>query len=299
MQFIPLQEIKGKNRSAVIKFLLKHEAYCVQLAAVLKKNVSDGYAVFVDEICESDLYGIISVRKTILHLLPFMKSGVETALQSDFCKSFVEFYKKEGFAAPVCINGLEDGTKILLDCFRQLKKEPGQVNEYNLMKLDAKEFLMNLRKAVPGIRGSSIIRCKRDSEETISTQLVNMQEEYEKEEVIPDCYEFDEASCRLRFMNSLRNQYIFALKNDFGKVVSKAGTNSIAYKHIQLGGVYTLPDFRGQKYSSYLLKYLLVKLIRMRKSVTLFVKIQNKPANKLYNSLSFKKIGSYSIAYFT
>lgn len=299
MQFIPIQEIRGKNRNAVIKFLLQYESTCVQLSSVLKKSVSDAYAVFVDEICESDLYGIISIKKTILHLLPFVKINAETALQADFCAGFMEFYEKEGFNPPVCINGLKDGTELLLKCFKEMGICPAQVNQYNLMKLDAKGFLMDLRKGVKKIPGVSVIRCKRDGMTAVVARLVEMQGEYEREEVLPECYEFDEASCRLRFKNSLRNQYIFALKNDSEVLVSKAGTNAIAYKHVQLGGIYTSREFRGNGYGSFLLKYLLIKLIRMRKSVVLFVKIENIPANNLYNSLSFKKINSYSIAYFT
>lgn len=300
MQFIPLQEIKGKNKVSLIKFLIQYEDKCVQLTSLLKKNISCSYVVYVNEVKPEDLYGVISIKKTILYLLPFVNSRQETALQEDFVQSFREFYKSEKFEKPVCINGEMDGMKLILKAFGESGIKPDQLNEYNLMKLDVKSFLQNLKKEGKlKMEEVQVLRCKKDLQEDLKRQLVQLQFEYELEEVLPECFDFDEDSCRLRFYGALRSQYILSLKNISEQLVAKAGTNAVGLKTVQIGGVFTKKEFRGKHYGSFLMKMLLFRIVRMKRNVVLFVKIKNPAANNLYNSLSFKKIGSYSIAYFT
>ena len=130
-------------------------------------------------------------------------------------------------------------------------------------------------------------------------KILRMQMSYEQEEVVPDCFEFNEDSCRLRFLNSIRTQLVMALKNEENQFVAKGGTNAVGFKYVQAGGVFTEKEFRGRHYARYLMEELLFRVLKIRKSVVLFVKKENIPAVRLYNSLSFKKISDYSIAYFS
>lgn len=300
MFFVPLSEIRGKNKFALMRFLCRYESLCVQFSAILKKNISGAYAVYINESLQ-DLYGIFCVKKTIFHLLPFVKSEQETALQNDFVDSFVDFYKSEKFKNPVCINGTKNGTSLILKCFERLNFLPSQVNDYNLLKLENKEFLLSLKKQPPQSAQTGkfqIIHCKKDMQNDEKLKLLELQKSYEQEEVVPECFDFDEDFCRLRFFNSLRTQFVLALKNEENQFVAKAGTNAMGFKFVQLGGIFTQKDFRGRHFAKYLLQVLLFRLLKIHKSVVLFVKKQNVPASKLYNSLSFKKISDYSIAYF-
>lgn len=302
MQFIPIKEIEGKNKIALVKFVCKNELLNVQFTSILRKNISDSFAIYINEICPQDLYGIIGIKKTILHILPFVKVDSETALQKDFIQSFKNFYLKEKFKNPVCINGQKDGTELLIRCFKEINIFPEQLNEYNFLKLDSKKFLLkvksNLKNENSNKNDFTILRCKSEMPAELKNELLELQILYEKEEVVPKCFNFDENLCRLRFSNSLRTQYILALLNNDGKIVSKAGTNAIGFKFVQLGGIFTKKEFRGKNFAKYLLEVLLIKLLKIKKSVVLFVKKQNVSANNLYNSLSFFKISEYLIAYF-
>lgn len=300
MFFVPISEIRGKNKFALMRFLCRYESLCVQFSAILKKNISGAYAVYINESFQ-DLYGIFCVKKTVFHLLPFVKAGFGTTLQDDFVNSFVNFYKSGKFKSPLCVNGTKDGTSLILRCFEKLNFLPAQVNEYNLLKLENKGFLLNLKKKPAQsaqIEEFQIIHCKNDMSTEEKIKLLELQKSYEQEEVVPECFDFDEDFCRLRFLNSLRTQFVLALKNEENQFVAKAGTNAMGFKFVQLGGIFTQKDFRGRHYAKILLQVLLFRLLKIRKSVVLFVKKQNIPANKLYNSLSFKKISDYSIAYF-
>lgn len=299
MLFIPLEEIRGKNKTAVIKFLLKYEEYCVQLMAHLKRNISNSYVVYVNDINHDNLYGIISLKKTVLYLLPYINSNQDTALQEDFVYSLRKFIQDEKIAKPVCINGETEGMNVILKAYSEMNVKPSQINLYNLLKLDVQTFLKSLKSSLKNKpEDLQVIKCRKEMSENLKKQLVELQKEYEVEEVVPDCFEFDEDSCRLRFAQALRTQYILALKKTDGEIISKAGTNAIAQKTVQIGGVYTAKNFRGKGYANFLMKMLLFKIVKMHRNVVLFVKVQNQSANNLYNSLSFRKIGSYSIAYF-
>ena len=122
-------------------------------------------------------------------------------------------------------------------------------------------------------------------------------EKYELEEVIPNNMEFDEDSCRLRLSNTMRTQYVLALEKD-NVLVAKAGTNSIGYKYVQLGGVFTKPGERGRGFAKYVVSAVLIKSLRMHRVPVLFVKKQNEAAVHLYESLFFEKLGDYVIAYY-
>ncbi|MCR5495044.1 MAG: GNAT family N-acetyltransferase [Treponema sp.] len=302
MYFIPLEEIKGKSRNSVLAFLQKNEEICVQLISNLQKNIKNCFVLYLDPDSRKEIYGIVSLKSTILHCLPFSNPQTETALQLDFITSFAIFFKENGFDKPVCLNGTYAGSQLILKALEKLSLFPAESNSYSLLKLDSKSFVKKIVRNHRINRDLSVLRCKKDLPAPLFAQLLNLQIKYELEEVLPSCMEFDEDSCRLRLLNALRKQYVLALStiNQEGRetLIAKAGTNSIGYKHVQIGGVFTLPEERGKHYAFYLLTLLLSKIVKMKRIPVLFVKKQNSPASKLYDSLCFEKITDYTIAYF-
>lgn len=310
MLFIPVEELKGRKRSALLKFLARYEEICVQLSAQMRKTSDNVYVVFASEVSEQDLYGIVSVRKTILHCLPYANSEEPTAMQKDFVQSFTDFFCAERFDMPVCVNGTHSGTALILEALSLLEYVPSQINEYNLMKLDIGEFKGKVRqKAWLAERrrfaqkhGIEVLRCRRDIPAEMRGMLFELQKQYELEEVVPSCLSFDENLCRLRLANSFRTQYILALlkkEGDKELLVSKAGTNAVGIKCAQIGGVFTHSEYRGRGFCSYLMGVLMFKIVKMRYIPVLFVKKQNELAVKLYASLGFTKIADYTIGYFS
>lgn len=302
MYFIPLEEIKGKCRNSVLAFLQKNEQICVQLVANLRKSIKNCYVLYLDPDSRKELYGVISVKSTILHCLPFANPQTETALQHDFVSSFARFFLENGFENPVCVNGTFSGSQLIFKAFERLERFPAEKNSYFLMKLNGKAFAKYIARSHKAQKGLSVLRCKKDLPAPYLKELLALQEQYEKEEVVPSCMEFDEDSCRLRLLNALRKQYVLALskKDEQGneRLIAKAGTNSIGFKHVQIGGVFTLPEERGRHFAFYLMTVLLVKILKMKRTPVLFVKKQNAAASRLYDSLCFEKICDYTIAYF-
>ncbi len=300
MQFIPVEELSAKNRAALTQFLMKHERLCVQLSASARKSMAALFAVYVNDVCAADLYGLVSIKKTILHCLPFANHEEKTAMQDDFVRSFADFFKGEGFACPVCVNGTESGSALVLDALRACGYEPAEQNAYFLMTLP-RNAPCGKNAALPA--GAQIVRCKKDLPEPFRRQLFDLQKHYETEEVVPVCLSLDEDLCRLRLSNSLRTQYILALclsdpATGAEQLVAKAGTNAIGFKAVQFGGVYTSAPFRKRGFARILLCALISKILRMRRVPVLFVKTHNATAVSLYHSLGFMTLCGYTIAYY-
>lgn len=307
MQFIPFSELSYKIKISTINFISKYEPFCVQLISFLRHSYKNIYVVFINDISIKDIYGIITLNTTILHCLPFANTDSNSALQNDFIDSFTTFFKYEcthinitnaqnNQSFPSCINGLSGGTSLLIKSFEKINKFPSQINEYALLKLNIKDFLK--LKPFPFENKECLIRCKKDIPQKYFSSLFELQKNYELEEVLPQNTPFNEDSCRLRLKKLLRTQYILALELENNELVSKAGTNAIGIKCVQIGGVYTNQNFRHKNYSYNTIYALLRKLCLLKKQPILFVKKQNKPAYSLYEKLKFQKINDYSIVYY-
>lgn len=126
--------------------------------------------------------------------------------------------------------------------------------------------------------------------------LFGLQEAYEKEEVLFDPSEFQPMASRMHFWKSLRQQEIVALW-DGDQPLAKAGTNALTSRWAQIGGVYTVPERRGQGVQKRLMAFLLNRLSAQGRSACLFVKKHNTAAGHLYRTLGFTEDGDFTIVY--
>jgi predicted GNAT family acetyltransferase len=126
--------------------------------------------------------------------------------------------------------------------------------------------------------------------------LFPLQEGYEKEEVLFDPREFNAVVSRIHFLKSLKDQEIGGLWIE-GAAVAKAGTNALTERWVQVGGVYTRPEFRRQGLQKRLLSCLLQSWFGEGRGACLFVKKTNPGALDLYRSLGFESSGEFTILY--
>lgn len=128
-------------------------------------------------------------------------------------------------------------------------------------------------------------------------EIFPLQKSYELEEVVFSEKDFNEAASRLVLKKNLEKKRVFALKKD-GKIVSKLSVNARGKNCVQVGGVFTAPDFRKQGFAKTLLLRFCKKYAENGKKIVLFVKKSNLAALSLYKSCGFKKISDYKIVYF-
>ncbi len=128
-------------------------------------------------------------------------------------------------------------------------------------------------------------------------RLFDLQEGYEKEEVLIDPARFNPRSCLLHLKQILEEQLVYYIEFD-GIPIAKAGTNALGFEYCQLGGVYTDVRFRNRGIATFLIRYLTREILRYRKKVSLFVKEQNHPAINMYKRCGFSLQGDFRITYY-
>lgn len=305
MIFIPFLNLDETLQNAAIDFVKRHESFAVQLSAAIIKSKENLFVAFEKPCnsgnsCNSDenIFGVLVFGKSVLHCLPFFKARKQNAdSEKAFSSALKDFYTEKNIPLPFSVNGEKNGTSAVLAAFSLLGEKPAQQNEYNLLRLNADEFLKI--KPFPLNQGETYIRCGKNLPSPLLESLVELQKNYEIEEVTPSCFQFNEDLSRLKLKNSLRRQCILAVAEKGGKIVSKVQTNAIANRFVQIGGVYTNQNCRRKHYAFNLMILLCRKILKAKKNPVLFVKTENTNAAFLYEKLGFKKTDGYTIAYFS
>jgi len=127
-------------------------------------------------------------------------------------------------------------------------------------------------------------------------KLMPLRKAYEIEEVILNPNNFNEGSCRRRFALTIDEQAVFYAENR-GIPIATSCINACGIDWFQIGGVYTLPEYRGRGISAMLMARLAEHAVSTQKDLTLFVKKDNPAAIKLYSNCGFKKMDGYRISY--
>ena len=330
MTFVPLAAMDADRLGTVFRFLERHEEQCVQLTETLRRSVKNAYAVVSDkntgkrlsEYIQHDgksgfIYGVINFRSTILHCLPFADmSSTEThsvrggkqngaerqnfeTLAKDFIYAFADFFAaRKPELCVSCVNGSEGGSKLILAALKdaRINLAPTQVNEYTLLQLTEAEFSHIKEPLLQN--GAQVFRCRSDMDAALFDKLLDLEKQYEIEEVIPKHEIFSEDICRLRLKSVLRTQYVAALLLSDVTVAAKAGTNALGFHTAQIGGVYVKREFRRRGYALCTVHRVLKNVFSVKNTVVLFVKNANATALSLYRALGFKKLNGYIIAYF-
>ena len=128
-------------------------------------------------------------------------------------------------------------------------------------------------------------------------EIYPLQRAYEIEEVLLDPTKFNPLICMNHLREALKRQQIYGTRIN-GMLAAKAGTNALGVNWVQLGGIFTLPGFRGRGVGRRVMARLLENLDEQGLGSTLFVKPENIPAVSLYRRVGFSETGPFSIAYY-
>jgi ribosomal protein S18 acetylase RimI-like enzyme len=128
-------------------------------------------------------------------------------------------------------------------------------------------------------------------------ELYPLQAGYEQEEVLPLGTVLNPASCRLALNNILsKEQSLIACLDN--RIVGKINTNAASFTRVQIGGVYVLPEYRGRGIGRRMTAVFAGELLDRGRGVTLFVKKNNRAAQKIYRQIGFEDAGDYRISYY-
>ncbi len=179
---------------------------------------------------------------------------------------------------------------ILKTCFNEKTVSDG-INSFNYyaMALDKQSF----KPCNSSLDGINIrLGIQKDLE-----NLMPLQKNYEIEEVLPRSEMFNKAISKKHLSTILKNQTTVIAEKS-GKIIAKANTNEKGFIYQQIGGVYTLPEYRNMNISTALVSSLLENIFSKDMKASLFVKINNPAALKVYTKLGFKIMEEFQITYF-
>lgn len=293
MIFSLLSDDDEKSRILIEDFLLENEPFCVSLVSRFLQK--DAKIFFAEENRKIAAVFSFSKGKQLLFqiekkLSPGEKKILNAAVKKAFEKYFPGIFSVMGT--------LEDCNEILKNAEDFLKRNPVHTQEYDLMIFDEKEdknsvdFLNSKQNLKSEDEIFNVCCGISDFEE-----IFPLQKSYELEEVVFLPGQFNENAAKLLLKKNLERKKIFALKKA-GKFVSKLSISARGKNCVQLGGIFTVPEFRNHGFAKILLMSFCKKYSSAGKKIVLFVKKSNAAAHALYLSCGFKKIGGYKIAYF-
>jgi predicted GNAT family acetyltransferase len=128
-------------------------------------------------------------------------------------------------------------------------------------------------------------------------RLLPLQLGYEREEVLIPGKTINEAYTRRQLIESIQSQRIIYATYR-GHIVAKAQTNAIGLQVEQLGGIFTLPEYRGRGIGTALVESISRMIIADGRVVCLFVKTDNRAAKRVYEKCGFLMGPAFTIAYF-
>ena len=304
MQIISVNE---RTFSLAQSYLLPIEQKCVFLSQLVRKHSPDIYIIIdknPDNFNNSDkssqlinlqnILGVFYLNKSLFHCFKDT-SKVNIA---DFTPLFYEILTQNQ-ASIKNISGEKDGTDFFLEVIRNLSENPDstftkkfnvkQINYYKLMVLPHQQFQDSQKL----YNDDFIMRCTENDMEN----LFEIERNYLQDEVAVRGQKVSDAEVSMRLRQILKNQLYFALISD-DRIVSKAYTNAIGKNWIQIGGVYTLFQFRQNGYAALTVSTLCKRILQAHKNISLFVKTKNLPAQQLYQKIGFTFHSDYKIVYF-
>ena len=304
MQIISVNE---RTFSLAQSYLLPIEQKCVFLSQLVRKHSPDIYIILdknPDNLNNSDkssqlinlqnILGVFYLNKSLFHCFKDT-SKINIA---DFTPLFYEILTQNQ-ASIKNISGEKDGTDFFLEVIRNLSENPDstftkkfnvkQINDYKLMVLPHQQFQQSQKL----YNDDFIMRCTENDMEN----LFEIERNYLQDEVAVRGQKVSDAEVSMRLRQILKNQLYFALISD-DRIVSKAYTNAIGKNWIQIGGVYTLFQFRQNGYAALTVSTLCKRILQAHKNISLFVKTKNLPAQQLYKKIGFSFHSDYKIVYF-
>ena len=304
MQIISVNE---RTFSLAQSYLLPIEQKCVFLSQLVRKHSPDIYIILDnnhDNLNNSDkssqlinlqnVLGVFYLNKSLFHCFKDT-SKVNIA---DFTHLFYEILTQNQ-ASIKNISGEKDGTDFFLEVIRNLSENTDstftkkfnvkQINDYKLMVLPHQQFQDSQKL----YNDDFIMRCTENDMEN----LFEIERNYLQDEVAVRGQKVSDAEVSMRLRQILKNQLYFALISD-DRIVSKAYTNAIGKNWIQIGGVYTLFQFRQNGYAALTVSTLCKRILQAHKNISLFVKTKNLPAQQLYQKIGFTFHSDYKIVYF-
>lgn len=277
MKLLPYNKLSDEEKAAVKAFVLPHESACIRLCELIKKESDEIYAVFEQENC----CAVVGNGKIIVHCIPNPTDEI-ARLVSPVLNADQTF----------SVNGDKAGTDFIVKILESKGRKMAYRYDYILM--EKREGLFD-KSYTALCGGEEIVPCAftLDSLEALEP----LQKDYLNVEVARPDHTVSDSYVKATLHQNLKSQVVLAVEVD-GHPKAKANTSGTGWNFVQIGGVYTSPQFRRYGFAKALVATLTNRILRSGKYASLFVKEKNTAARNLYQSMGFSKAGLWSIAYY-
>lgn len=298
MMIFSLLADDDENSSKLIKdFLLKNEETCVSLTSRFFEKSAKIYFAKDDEKIAA-VFSFSAGRQLLFQIRENLNPDEKEILRVALGKAFDDY-----FPNVFSIIGTSGECEVISKIAQNhLAKNPEHELDYDLMiyddvncgfdKLNRRNY--GTKSDYSELSEESQIKCCSISD---FDEVFPLQKNYELEEVVFSPEDFNEKLAELVLKNNLSRGKIFALLKN-RKIVTKLSVSACGKNCVQIGGVFTLQNFRRQRFAKKLLSSFCERESKRGKKIVLFVKKSNLPALALYKSCGFKKICGYKIVYF-
>ena len=292
-----MRSLLEDERERAVQFIEKRENECTALMEQVLKSAENVFVL--EDVLHGHFCALFYLRNksTLFHFIPFVKKEPE----ADF--NFSEIQKQEiekalfVFLSDLeifCVSCEYEGTLFINSILRRAGNILLDLREYILMENDfSNSACLELEDRIDVFVKKSSLEDKNF--------LIELERKYRLEEVVINKKEEDDKIIHFVLNKALTTQCIFcAMKIENGKLfaVAKAGTNAQGKNYFQLGGVFCREEFRNRRIAFFVIQHLLQFIHSCGKKASLFVKVKNEPAKKLYKNLGFTETGKYGISYF-
>lgn len=285
MLILPSYSLDETQENSLKSFLLQEEWKSVYISSYLFNN-----GTYIGAKDNNRLWVLIEDTDRVVGAIYLTASGAVFPRFSDRYRPEKEtdriLAKQIKGIMPYMVLGDKKSCKIILNL---LDKDISSSKSHALMIKNPKDDINRINNKADNV----IIRYAepKDMEE-----LYQLQEDYEKEEVLPSPSMFSPASCIHKINSRISSRTLLVAEVE-GKIASKAEISAIGVNTEQIGGVYTSPQYRGQGLASSLVKELIGIIEKRSKIPCLFVRKGNKPAYHIYKKLGFITVSDFFIAY--
>ncbi|MGP1414547.1 MAG: GNAT family N-acetyltransferase [Treponema sp.] len=284
-------DITKKNISRAIDFCLPYEEYSVNLVSFLKQEENRFFSNLKDTkmfLLDERIIGVASINSHGFFIYCFNFYGVAIndeeiykTIVSTFNFNLIYAIMGEAKFQEQLLDFLSRksniNTKIIITYILMTRLKEAKITTYLQLTEELKIIRANIKNA---------------------NILLDLQIEYEKEEVYQDKKEFPRYISLMNLESILKNEILyFATIGKFP--IAKANTNAQGVNYAQIGGVYTLSEYRRHGIASCVVDTLIKHInVKNKKNVCLFVKETNIKAISMYKKLGLKEKGRFFISYF-
>lgn len=278
------------------EFLLQNEKKCVSLCDRIFHHEVKYFLIVEDfsgqqktDFSQSQILGVFSYSDggQILH---FFSKIEENRVR--YKNLLVKLFEKFDFSKLFSIIGETEGTNLLMNgIYSAQNRIPFSSRNYDFMELPDSSFdFVPIQNKTPNL--------KIEKADMILLEMLKpIQKAYEEEEVLCEGQEFNSLVSTFLLKKTLnaKNVFVATMEN---KILGKASLNAESENFSQIGGVYTVPEFRGLGIGNRLVRKVISEKKSQGKKIVLFVKTENLPAQKLYENCGFRKFGKFKICYY-